>query len=172
MQLPMESTDTPTSHDSGLLSEPNRRLLRAYLESNDAPCPVCSYSLRGLTTSTCPECNAPLSLGVTSENLSIGPWTVAVVAFAMGAGFDSVVSTLMTIGLINEATVQWQPYAMFGILVTLALACLGSVVLLVKRRRRWAFMTRAAQWRLAIACLVGVFVVHACAGAIIAFVVW
>lgn len=168
----MESTDTPTPHGSGPLSEPNRRLLRAYLESNDAPCPVCAYSLRGLSTPTCPECNAPLSLGVTSENLSIGPWTVAVVAFAMGAGFDSVVSTLMTIGLINEAPPIWQPYAMLGILVTLALACLGCVVALVRHRKRWAFMTRATQWRRAIAYLVGVFVVHACAGAIIVFVVW
>lgn len=148
------------------------RLLQAYLEGVDAPCPVCGYNLRGLAAPRCPECNAPLSLGVTSENLSIGPWAVAVVAFAMGAGFDSVVSTLMTIGLIAEPTLQWQPYAMYAILVSLALACLASIVVLVKRRRRWAFKTRAAQWRCAIACFVGVFLAHALVGAIIAFVVW
>lgn len=148
---------------------PRVPLLTAYLASNDAPCPVCSYNLRGLLVSTCPECNAPLSLGVTSENLSVGPWTLGVVSFAMGAGFDGVVATLITIMQIANPTPQWQVYALLGMFFTLALVCLAVVITLVRKRRRWAFKPRAVQWRWAIMCLSIVFLTHAAIGLTLAF---
>lgn len=144
------------------------RLLREFLASNDAACPVCGYNLRGLLASTCPECNAPLALGVTSENLSIGPWVLAIVSFAMAAGFDGVVATLLTIAMIANPPPHWMPYTMVGMFMTLAIASLACVVTVVRKRKRWAFRTRRIQWRWALLCLGGVFTLHACIG--IAFV--
>ncbi len=36
--------------------------LAAYLADHDAPCPNCSYNLRGLKSGTCPECGDPILL--------------------------------------------------------------------------------------------------------------
>lgn len=38
------------------------RLARYFADRDDALCPACSYNLRGVTTSTCPECGLHLSL--------------------------------------------------------------------------------------------------------------
>lgn len=140
------------------------RLLREFLAANDAACPVCGYNLRGLSASTCPECNAPLALGVTSENLSIGPWVLAIVSFAMAAGFDGVVATLLTIAMIANPPPHWMPYTMVGMFMVLAITSLACVVRVVKKRKRWAFQTRRIQWRWALLCLGGVFMLHASIG--------
>ncbi|MHC5023077.1 MAG: hypothetical protein ACYTGG_04090 [Planctomycetota bacterium] len=39
-------------------------LLQAFLASHDAACPVCSYNLRGVAGSKCPECGHGLALAV------------------------------------------------------------------------------------------------------------
>lgn len=140
------------------------RLLREFLAANDAACPVCGYNLRGLLASTCPECNAPLALGVTSENLSIGPWVLAIVSFAMAAGFDGVVATVLAIAMIANPPPHWMPYTMVGMFMGLAIASLAGVVRVVKKRKRWAFQTRRIQWRWALLCLGGVFMLHASIG--------
>lgn len=36
--------------------------MQAYLADRDAPCPVCGYNMRGLATSTCPECGRRIEL--------------------------------------------------------------------------------------------------------------
>lgn len=158
-----------TEHDeaSGAGSA-RERLLREFLSSNDAACPVCGYNLRGLLAATCPECNAPLALGVTSENLSIGPWVLAIVSFAMAAGFDGVVATIVSVAMIANPPPHWMPYTMVGMFMVLAIASLACVVTVVRKRKRWAFQTRRIQRRWALMCLGGVFTLHACIG--IAFV--
>jgi hypothetical protein len=41
--------------------------LRDYLANRDVPCRVCNYNLRGLSTTTCPECSAPVLLGIITD---------------------------------------------------------------------------------------------------------
>ncbi len=165
MPTPSPSSQHAAIRDPAVAPRP---LLEAFLSTNDASCPVCAYNLRGLTAVHCPECNAPLSLAVTSENLSVGPWSLAIVSWAMGAGFDGVVALLVSIMLIANPAPIWPPYALVAMFVTLALICLAAITLLVRRRRRWAFKPRATQWRWALACLFGVFLAHAAIGAILA----
>src|SRR5687767_11336956 len=47
-------------------------ILITFLRSRDIPCPSCSYNLRGLRSSACPECGAPLSLHVGSPRIALG----------------------------------------------------------------------------------------------------
>ncbi|QYK47242.1 MAG: hypothetical protein KF838_10675 [Phycisphaeraceae bacterium] len=156
--------DAGRGQSDGATDAGRARMLREFLASNDAACPVCGYNLRGLLHQACPECNAPLSLGVTSENLSIGPWVLAIVSFAMAAGFDGVVATVLTVVMIANPPPIWLPYAVVGMFMTLAIASLACVLRIVRLRRRWAFQTRRIQWRWALMCLGGVFTLHACIG--------
>ena len=39
-------------------------LLRDFLASRDAACPICRYDLRGATTNRCPECGHTLALSL------------------------------------------------------------------------------------------------------------
>ena len=41
--------------------------LQSFLADRDEPCPACGYSLRGLTTPTCPECRAAVTLQVVNH---------------------------------------------------------------------------------------------------------
>ncbi|MBX3317697.1 MAG: hypothetical protein KF902_12645 [Phycisphaeraceae bacterium] len=159
-----EMESAARGRSNGTADSERARMLREFLALNDAACPVCGYNVRGLVHQSCPECNAPLSLGVTSENLSIGPWVLAIVSFAMAAGFDGVVSTVLTILIIANPPPIWIPYAVVGMFMTLAIASLACVVRVVRKRKRWAFQTRRIQWRWALLCLGGVFTLHACIG--------
>jgi len=68
--------------------------LDAYLAEYDASCPSCTYNLRGLTGSTCPECGHTLYLcdllpeepGPEVEFLPLYPWfaTIAIPAIVIG----------------------------------------------------------------------------------------
>lgn len=144
-------------------------LLISFLARDDVPCPVCTYSLRNLATASCPECNAPLNLAVASENAALGPWTLAVVAIAMGAGFDGVVclimSTMLTIASIFGGEIlPWPPFVIAATLLTLTLLGIGFIVLMVRKRRRWMRHPRRRQWRWAVGIFIAVFVLHASVG--------
>jgi hypothetical protein len=43
--------------------------LRAYLAERDAPCPGCTYNLRGVTGDECPECGTRIELGLVDRSL-------------------------------------------------------------------------------------------------------
>jgi hypothetical protein len=128
--------------------------LVAWLDGRDVACPVCSYNLRDLKASTCPECSAPLVLAVASPNLNMAPWFVSVVALALGAGFDGVVSVLMTCGLIVFPPKPQAMGMVTGLLTTfvvLTCVCITLLVMGYRARRRWAFWSRKRQWGTALA---------------------
>ena len=71
-------------------------LLKAFLAQRDEACPVCKYSIRDLSSDTCPECGCALKLKIDSSDLHIVPWIVALLSAALPAGFYIIVS-LVTI---------------------------------------------------------------------------
>jgi hypothetical protein len=148
-------------------------LLLSFLDTRDAPCPVCDYNLRGLKVDRCPECAAHLHLRVGSENTRLGPWLGAVLSFSLAVGFDAVmgllVSIIFTVSLFAPPQtvppiVRQQHIILLVGFVGLALACGGAILMLVKRRRRWMMMPRRRQWRIAAVIFVLVFLVHLLAG--------
>jgi hypothetical protein len=144
-------------------------LLVDVMAGRDMPCPVCDYNLRGIAQARCPECGAALRLEVGSENLVLGPWLVAIISLAMGAGFDGVVAVLMSFGLLvnppvspGETTVV---LVILGVFITLAGLCAGGIAMLVARRKPWRRRRPRGQWRLAWIIFASVFVAHAAYGA-------
>ena len=142
--------------------------LAEFLERHDAPCPVCSYNLRGVVLGHCPECRSPITLTVGSERAQPEPWLLAMLAFGMAIGFDSVVALLLTVPIVatrGEAT----SVVMFVYMIALALLS-GAGLRAVLRGRR-AFQSRPLrdQWRRAWLCFAGVFFFHLFAGATLVF---
>jgi hypothetical protein len=147
----------------------------SWLEGRDVKCPVCEYNLRDLKGPVCPECSAPLELTVSSSNHNPGPWIVAMVSVALGAGFDGVVSVLMTLAIIfnpPNKPVEWMRVGMFyGTFLALTLASAGVLVLMYRTRRRWAYWSgKRRQWTATLIFL-GVSLGHAAVGLTIFLIV-
>jgi hypothetical protein len=151
-------------------------LLLSFLATHDAPCPVCDYNLRNLTTDTCPECSAQLHLRVGSENLTLGPWLGAVLSCALGVGFDAVMSLLFTVIFTVSRFANPPPVPavtnqfikVLSVFLTLTLSCTIAILFLVRRRRRWMMMPRRSQWRYAAIIFISVFILHLIVGLLLA----
>lgn len=140
--------------------------LADFLAQHDAPCPVCSYNLRGVALPRCPECDSPITLTVGSEQARLGPWLLAVQACAMGLGFDSVAGTFALIPTIasgGEGPALW----MLGVLWTLCAASGLGIRALIRGRRRFQSRPRREQWRRAWKVFALVFFVHLAGGFLI-----
>jgi len=147
--------------------------LVAWLAEHDEPCPVCGYNVRGLTTSACPECAAPLRLGVTSPQHLLGPWLLAIIACSLALGFDGVILTLLTTAVIVELFARQTvsvPFMLVGTFVTLGTLSGGTLWLFIARRRQWRMAQANVQWARAGAVTVAVFIIHAAAGLMLALV--
>ncbi len=151
-------------------------LLTTYLNSRDAPCPVCDYNLRGLKVDRCPECSAYLHLQVGSENTRLGAWLAAVMSFSLAVGFDAVMGLIVLVMFTVTFFVR-QPIApivrqqhmiLLSGFLALAVTCGGGIFMLVRRRRRWMMLSRRVQWRWAAVIFVIVFIVHLLAGFLMA----
>ena|ERR1051325_4445217 len=120
--------------------------LLAWLENRDIKCPVCDYNLRDLQKPVCPECSAPLALAVASPNLSPGHWIAAIVFVALGAGFDGVVSVILTIAVImdgpNTPAERVRAGVMLGSFLILTCLCVSVILWIYRSRRRWNFWPR------------------------------
>ncbi|MBI1190437.1 MAG: hypothetical protein GC200_07145 [Tepidisphaera sp.] len=146
-------------------------LVLEFLSRTDAPCPACGYNCHALTRPACPECNAPLTLALHSEQARLGPWATAALPFALGAGFDGVVSILLAFGLVAFPPRGGAVYRMLTILsifVVLALVQLVVLQAMYRRRHRFLAMPRRAQWHRAFVLFAGVFFFHAIYGLVIA----
>ncbi|MCH7848632.1 MAG: hypothetical protein IIB53_09755 [Planctomycetes bacterium] len=127
--------------------ETDKSHLRAFLTDRDIPCPVCRYNLRGLPSTSCPECGAQLDLRVGSIDLKLGPWLLCVLATAIPTGFNGILSTIGTIGAISSAywdSTDWLQLAAF---IGLTVAFGSALAIVVRRRSRFLRKTTAAQWR-------------------------
>jgi hypothetical protein len=57
-------------------------LLRGFLEERNLPCPACGYSLRGCTSSKCPECGTALELALRARPIPAW-WHAGVIGLAL-----------------------------------------------------------------------------------------
>ena len=139
--------------------------LLAFLADRDAPCPVCDYSLRGLTAPICPECGAALARQLGSPQIRVGAWALAMVSFALGLGFDGVVSVVLLTALVISPAQQWEPYG----IVTLFLALSGGMGMgllwLGRRRASWTKRPVRQQWLRGGGVFLAVGLLHGLVGA-------
>lgn len=168
----MPNPDDPNGVHLSIVEEEHRNTgknngthhLLAFVAECPAACPICDYSLRGLATPTCPECGAELELHVGSPRLRIGPWALGVVSFALALGFDGVVTVMMTLALILNPAIAWQPYGIASGFALLTALMLGGLIVLSRARREWTRRPVSTQrlWATTIFCGVGLF--HAAVG--------
>lgn len=168
MADPAVAPDSHTADDEAALIR--------FVARHDAACPVCDYSLRGLQSAVCPECAAHLRLQVGSANLHVGPWFLGVVSFALGLGFDGVVSLLVITGCSIAVIMNggfppigqiWPAVRILGVMLSLAGVCAAGLTLLYRRRVAWRRMPLSRQRKAAVAIFVGTGIVHAAAGALL-----
>lgn len=173
-QLQPPATSETEAHSPGASGEAALR----YVNLGGQRCPVCRYDLRGLMRLVCPECGAALRLEVSSPQLKIGPWLVAVVSLSMGFGFDCVMFTIlsgMAVVRTIVATASWSPsdvraFAVFlATFATLASISVTTIVLLTRGRRRWARLRPGRQVLAAGGIVLATFLVHAAGGG---FILW
>ena len=137
--------------------------LRGYLAERDIPCPVCRYNLRGLASASCPECGAQLDLRVRSIDLKLAPWLLCILATAIPAGFNGILSTIGAIGAINSAYWGSEDWLGLAAFVGLTVVFGSAVAIVVRRRSRFLRKTTAAQWRRAWLLVVNMAAVQALA---------
>lgn len=127
--------------------EADESVLQQFLAQRDLPCPVCKYNLRGLSSTSCPECGARLDLRIGSIDLKLGPWLVCVFAVALPIGFNSILSVIATIGAIYSAYWGSSDWIMLANVVTLTVLLASVLTLVVKRRSKFLQRSRSSQWR-------------------------
>ncbi len=139
------ATDKAPSH--------NDRLLVEFLESNDAPCPVCGYNVRRLTRPVCPECQHHLQLTVGASDVSLR-WFLAMIAPGV---FSGIAAVFLAIPII-VSPLAGNGAAPGFIVATDAFGFVSgaAALIMMARRRRLVAMHVAAQQRL----MAAVWVVH------------
>lgn len=140
------------------------RHLLAFVAEWPAECPVCDYSLRGLTQPRCPECGAELELRVGSPRLHVGAWALAIVSFALALGFDGVVSLIMLIAIATSPNIPWIALGICSLFLLLATSMATGLLVVARNRPRWTRRPTRTQWTHAIAVFLTVGMIHALIG--------
>jgi hypothetical protein len=135
-------------------------MLRQFLAGRDAPCPACSYNLRGLTTDRCPECNQPLTLQVALTEPKLASFVAGIVGLSCGPGFCAVV---LVWAIINATVGRGGPSDRDFVPLVCGVLY-GAVTIPVWNARRRHFLAASAQSRWALVGVAGL------AG--LAFAVW
>lgn len=135
-----------------------------HLAEHDEPCPICGYSLLGARDHRCPECSAPLELGVRSPQRLFGPWVFAIVSIALGLGFDGVIALLMTIPLFTEPGAPIAIKLLYAFFALASALQVVAIVWLLRRRSTLQRLRPPRQWTTAWVVFGGVLIVHASAG--------
>lgn len=123
-----------------------------------------------MRSTACPECSAAITLGVRSPTAIAGPWALALIAFALGLGFDAVLSLFLLLPLIGTAGEDLFAIVFWLTMVTLAAGCALGLLWMFKRRTSWLRMPTRRQWKLAWSIFFGVGILHAGVGAALFFI--
>jgi hypothetical protein len=70
--------------------QPTDELLIRFLSERSPSCPVCKYSLTGLTAARCPECGTKLRLTLEGDSLPMREWTFGMVGATASVGIASI----------------------------------------------------------------------------------
>ncbi|MFI4915974.1 MAG: hypothetical protein ACIAS6_05630 [Phycisphaerales bacterium JB060] len=117
-----------------------------FLRERDAPCPVCGYNLRNLTTPVCPECRHDLVLTVGLARPRFG-WLLVAMAPGMFSGVAGLlVCALIVLVLVTEGDLA--PWPVF-LLAAFGLASGAAAIAMGARRHRLMALGHHAQFKLA-----------------------
>ncbi len=108
-------------------------LLLEYVRDRDAPCPLCGYNLRNLSTTTCPECREALSLTVRFRKPRFG-WLLVTVIPSAFSGIAAVLLLTPLMISVYFGPAPWQIWAVD------AFGWLSGVSALVLLKYRYAFL--------------------------------
>jgi uncharacterized paraquat-inducible protein A len=124
--------------------EPARGMVARFLTGRDVTCPICDYNLRDNASSVCPECGAALELRLTSSDLRLGPWLLAMLGIALPLGFFV---PILVISILVELVpdLSGPPHALIAFGVATGVFVVALSALILKRRRFWR-RRRPAQW--------------------------
>ena len=156
--------------DAAATDRDTARLLE-WLVDHDEDCPRCDYALRGLADPVCPECGVGLGLGVSAPAAPTGAWAVALVAFALGVGFDAVTAVCIAgfaaYFTLTQGTGPPPPgvYVLVGTLLLLGLLSAVGAADVYRARRRWGLWTAGRRRTQAALTFLAVGAVHGAAGA-------
>lgn len=78
-------------------------LLRSFLAIGEVACPVCSYELKGVTSTRCPECGAMLELRIGSADHRLGAWTTSVIGVSMILGLPALYLVYGIVAIVVSA---------------------------------------------------------------------
>ncbi len=126
-------------------------MLRKFLAERDAPCPACSYNLRGLTTDLCPECNQPLTLQVALTEPKLASFVAGIVALSCGPGFCAVV---LVWSIINAGVGRGGPSDRDYVPLVSGVV-FGAVTIPVWNARRRHFLAAGARSRWIVVVVAG-----------------
>lgn len=156
---PPASVTPPT--EAGRLSRAQEMLLE-YLRDHDASCPVCTYSLRGLTRPICPECRHELQLTVGAARLPLA-WLFVSVAPGFFSGIAACFVAVPVTGVFYETgEIVWPPFT--GVLFGWTSGAIA--ILLARRHRSFIALPIARQRWIAL----GIWLAHV--AALIGFIAW
>ncbi|MFT3687137.1 MAG: hypothetical protein QM783_19810 [Phycisphaerales bacterium] len=141
----MEPSATPIPSDTP--ADPH---LVAYLADRDLPCPACTYNLRGLQASRCPECNRELELQIRLAEPRLGWWVVALSGAAAMFGFHAMFLLIFAVVAMKRRSSSLES-SMFLMMVTCAAVGLAALWYLAVRRRAFCNLAMGARVSLAIA---------------------
>lgn len=131
------------------ITDPER--LISFLHERDAPCPLCGYNLRNLTSPRCPECGHLLKLTVTQAEPYLRAWIALMAPLCAGAGLGMFwIMLFLTQG--SPTLGPWTWVALF-----IQMAMIPVLYPAIKGRRSFLRQPRARQWQLA-ATSIGAFI--------------
>ena len=138
---------------SPLGSEPSldeHELLRTFLDDRDAPCAVCGYNLRNLTSGICPECGQRVALRVAAPHLRLGvfAWALAPLLMMAGAGGFVLLVVIMEGPPPGAALGLWGVFALAAVDVPLAGVLYRNRVSFFRRSRAKQVQAAALIWAL------------------------
>lgn len=87
-----------------------------------------------------------LTLQVGSPQLRVGAWALGMVSFALGLGFDGVVSVVLLTALIMNPAQQWEPYGIVTLFLSLSGGMGAGLLWLGRRRTAWTKRPVREQW--------------------------
>jgi hypothetical protein len=126
--------------------------LRSHLAGRDQPCPRCTYNLRGLRGTRCPECDLPLRLQLAGFRPLFGLWAIALTGPALVLGFNVLTAVgVVTADLVSRGVdipLVWLA-VLSGPPVLLAATAIAVVVIL---RHLFVCTLPLVQWLAVAAC--------------------
>jgi hypothetical protein len=152
------------------MTTPDATALVHWLAHHDAQCPACDHALRGTPEPICPECGSALELGVRAPSIRHSGWVAALIACAMGFGFDAVVVTVIIWEVIIKmfighlAQIPTDVWMILLTLVPLALACLAGIFALWRKRHRLIVLPNRGQILIGLGAFALIGGVHAGVG--------